>query len=345
MKVLLAPVVALVGLLLSFPVLFASGDPPSLGCASSTELDVVLATVRTRESGGDYTARARGSTASGAYQFIDATWATRGGYARAWQAPPGVQDLKAAEHVQGILDGHNGDVTAVPVVWYIGHLPAAGDAEWDTIPSPGAGNVLTPRQYQQRWLDEYHRQLAAASDGGQEPAPATRCVPGASIGTLADGYAYPGPAELFASAPVDAPHHDYPAWDWGLPVGTAIYAVRGGRVASVQHWPYNWWDYGCGQSSAGCQTCGIGATIEDHSGNRWTYCHGTNVHVQTGDTVAAGTQILTSGNTGRSSGPHLHLQVRTPDGRLRCPQPLLRSLRDDAMGLDPATLPTTGCFY
>jgi Peptidase family M23 len=345
MKVLLAPAVVVVGLLMSFPVLFATGDPPPpVGCASSAELDVVLATVRTREAGGDYTARARGSTASGAYQFIDATWANYGGYPRAWQAPPHIQDQKAAEHVQAILDGHNADITAVPVIWYIGHLPAAGAAEWDTVPARSAGNVLTPRQYQQRWLDEYQRQLAATSGRDQEPPRAAGCVAGAPLGALADGYAYPGPADVFTTASVDAPHHDYPAWDWGLPVGTPVYAVRGGRV-TVQHWPHNWWDHGCGQSPGGCQPCGVGVTIEDDAGNRWGYCHGSNVHVQTGDTVTAGTQILTSGNTGRSSGPHLHLQVRTPDGRLRCPQPLLHSLREDARGIDPVSLPTGGCFY
>jgi hypothetical protein len=344
-KALLAPVVVVVGLLMLFPVLFATGDPPPpVGCGMSGELDVVLATVRIRESGGDYTARARGSTASGAYQFIDATWAKYGGYARAWQAPPEVQDQKAAEHVQGILDGHGGDITAVPVVWYIGHLPAVGDAEWDTIPAPGAGNVLTPRQYQQRWLDEYKRQLATARRD-QESPPVQGCVPGAPIGALADGYSYPGPADRFATAPVDSAHHHYPAWDWGLPVGTPIYAVHGGRVASVQNWPHNWWDQACGLSPGGCQPCGVGVTVEDDAGNGWTYCHGSNVHVRTGDTVTAGTQILTSGNTGRSSGPHLHLQVRTVDGRLRCPQPLLRSLLDNARGIDPASLPTTGCSY
>jgi murein DD-endopeptidase MepM/ murein hydrolase activator NlpD len=345
MKVVLAPVVVVVGLLMSFPVLFATGDaPPLAGCgAGGGDLDVILGTIRARESGGDYTARARGSSASGAYQFTDATWAGYDGYAHAWQAPSHVQDQRAAEHVQRILDTQDGNVGAVPVVWYLGHLPADGSAEWDLVPAPGAGNVLTPREYQQHWLDEYDRRLAGAGARDQVGPPTTGCVSGAAIGAVADGNAYPGPADLFASAPVDAPHHDYPAWDWGLPVGTPIYAVRGGRVISVQQWPHNWWDYGCGQGRAECRACGIGVTIEDDAGNRWGYCHASDVHVQTADTVDAGTEILTSGNTGRSSGPHLHLQIRTADGELRCPQPLLRSLRDESRGVDPAELPTAGC--
>lgn len=340
MKLLAAPIAALVVGLLSFPVLFASGDPTPTGCNGTTDLGAVLVTIRTLESGGDYTARASGSSASGAYQFIDGTWARYGGYAQAWQAPPALQDAAATEHVTGILDAHDGDVAAVPVVWYLGHRPADGAPEWDTVPGAGAGNRLTPRQYQQRWLAEYDRQRSATTAvqlGG--------CTAGLAIAPLADGYAYPGPADLFAAARVDNPHHDYPAWDWAIPLGTPLYAVRAGTVISVQDWPHNWWDHGCGPSAPGCSPCGIGVTIEDTDGTRWTYCHGSARHVSAGQAVSAGSQILTSGNSGRSSGPHLHLQIRTPDGQLRCPQPLLRSLQHSAAGLDPTALPTFGCTY
>jgi len=98
--------------------------------------------------------------------------------------------------------------------------------------------------------------------------------------------------------------------------------------------------------TAGCSTCGIGVTVvDDDAATRWTYCHGDALLVAVGDTVAAGQQLLASGNTGRSSGPHLHLQIRTADGVLRCPQPLLRSLRDTGVGRDPVGLPSVGCSY
>lgn len=347
MKLLAVPVVAVIAALFSFPVLFATGDSPGLGCTAGGDVAPILATIRTLESGGDYTIRAAGSSASGAYQFLDSTWAAYGGYPQAWQAPPAVQDAKAAENVRSILDAHDGDVTAVPVVWYIGHLPDPGATEWDQVPAPRAGNRLTPRQYQQRWLAQYQQQQApTVGNAASSPqAATTACAPGGSIVALNDGYAYPAPVELFAAAAVDEPHHDYPAWDWAVPVGTPIYAMRGGQVVAVQYWPHNWWDHGCAQNETGCQTCGIGVTIQDDTGTRWAYCHGTAVHVAAGATVAAGTQILSSGNTGRSSGPHLHLQIRTPDGQLRCPQPLLRALRDQGAGVDPQSLPTSGCSY
>jgi hypothetical protein len=129
-----------------------------------TQLAVVLATIRAIESGGDYTAASRSSSASGAYQFIDSSWGGYGGYTRALHAPPPVQDAKAAEWATAILQRNGGDVTAVPVSWYLGHVPVG--AEWDTIPPVGA-NTLTPRQYQQRWMAKYAELL------GRPDAPMT----------------------------------------------------------------------------------------------------------------------------------------------------------------------------
>jgi hypothetical protein len=121
---------------------------------------VVLAVIRAMESSGDYTAASQSSTASGAYQFVDSTWGGYGGYARALDAPPAIQDAKAAEWATAILDRNAGDVTAVPVSWYLGHVPVAG--EWDRIP-PYPGNTLTPRQYQQRWMATYTELLGDAA--------------------------------------------------------------------------------------------------------------------------------------------------------------------------------------
>ena len=94
-----------------------------------------------------------------------------------------------------------------------------------------------------------------------------------------------------------------------------------------------------------CRTCGVGLTIVDDTGTRWTYCHGTTLLVAIGDTVTAGQQVLWSGNTGRSGTPHLHLEIRTANDIRRCPQPLVRSLYHDGVGLDPDSLPTNGCSF
>ena len=341
MKLLAIPLTVLTAGLMIFPALFAGGDPTPTGCINTAPIPTVLATIRTIESGGDYTARNSGSNASGAYQFLDSTWANYGGVPHAWEALAAVQDAKASKQVIGILDEHGRDVTAIPIVWYIGHVPADGATEWDTIPYPDAGNVLTPRQYQTRWLTEYAHQTATPDRAGGGCS-----IPGGgSIAANSDGYAIPGPADLFAVADVYAPHAEYPAWDWLIPLGTPIYAIRGGTVTTVQYWPYNWWDQGCSTNPTGCHTCGIGITIIDQDGNHWAYCHGTAAHVHEGQTITAGTQILTSGNTGRSGAPHLHIELHTPDGERRCIGPLLAAIRAGTAVPTPGILPTSGCWW
>jgi murein DD-endopeptidase MepM/ murein hydrolase activator NlpD len=349
------PAALLLGVML-VPVVLAGGDaPPPNSCGQpSGPIGVVLATIREVESGGDYSAESGGSTASGAYQFLDSSWAGYGGYTRAKDAPPAVQDAKAAEYVRKIFDRHGGDVTAVPVTWYLGHVPEAGSTEWDTIPMSGAGNLLTPRQYQAKWLATYEQLLERAGTTIAPPASAddrtapvaASCVGGA-VPPIARGWSLPGPRALIDSHPeaLDDPHHDYPAWDWLIPEGTPIYAVRAGAVTVVRVWPYNWWTEGCGRGGrAGCDTCGVGVTIVDTDGVHWSYCHGGNLTTALGASVTAGQQIMWSGNSGRSGAPHLHLEVRV-HGTQRCPQPLLVSLYFNSTPVQPTLLPETGCSF
>lgn len=131
-----------------------AGDPelrPALAGCGLDGMPAILATIRTLESSGDYQAVNPNalSGATGAYQFIGDTWGGSGGYSAAYQAPPAVQDAKAAEHVQHWLNV--GGVPAVPVGWY---YPAALAEPWrmDVVPAPEAGNTTTPRQYADKWM-------------------------------------------------------------------------------------------------------------------------------------------------------------------------------------------------
>jgi murein DD-endopeptidase MepM/ murein hydrolase activator NlpD len=125
----------------------------------------------------------------------------------------------------------------------------------------------------------------------------------------------------------DDPHHDYPAIDLPVPSGTRAYAVTSGRAAVFT-------DAGCGK----------GVQLTGDNGAVYTYCHFRKHSIRSGR-VGAGKLIGRTGNTGNSSGPHLHFQIRTPDGRLRCPQRMLLALYDGRRPPRPGNLPTSGCFF
>lgn len=81
--------------------------------------------------------------------------------------------------------------------------------------------------------------------------------------------------------------------DWATPVGTPIYASCGGTVAKAG------WGSGYGYV----------VYINHPDGRQTRYAHLSKVLVKVGDTVKQGEKIALSGNTGISSGPHLHFEM------------------------------------
>lgn len=125
-------------------------------------VDQIAQTIRIRESGGNYTDPPNGpkATASGAYQYINSTWqaeATKAGvdwqgngWTSAYMAPASVQDQVAKNNIQNILNANNGNIEAVPNVWYTGN--AAGNM---TASQLAANGGQTSQQYTQKWLTDY----------------------------------------------------------------------------------------------------------------------------------------------------------------------------------------------
>lgn len=327
LKAPLASVLLLAAALLAIPVVIGgNGVTSAAGCGN---LAVILDTIRSIESGGDYPLPKNRGGASGAYQYVDSTWNNYEGYKSAYLAPPEIQDARAVTDVQAILAKFGG-VAYVPIVWY--WPKAASDpSQLDIVPMPGAGNRLSVREYQQHWLAVYESKLAGS--------PGTTCV-----GDIqADGrYTLPIDRALIAAHPsmLDEPHHDYPAIDLLIPIGSPVYAVRGGTVARVVNWPYNCWELGrCDE------TCGVGLSINGDDGVRYIYCHGSRLNNLTvGVPIAAGQLLMWSGNTGRSGAPHLHFEIRI-NGQQRCPQRLLRSIYETGEAIAPAYLPAGGCSF
>ncbi|MFW5710002.1 MAG: M23 family metallopeptidase [Bacteroidota bacterium] len=82
--------------------------------------------------------------------------------------------------------------------------------------------------------------------------------------------------------------------DIACPIGTRISAARNGKVI------FSGYSGGYGK-----------LVIIKHSRNYCTYYgHLNKILVKKGDTVATGQKIAISGNTGRTTGPHLHFEVR-----------------------------------
>jgi murein DD-endopeptidase MepM/ murein hydrolase activator NlpD len=50
--------------------------------------------------------------------------------------------------------------------------------------------------------------------------------------------------------------------------------------------------------------------VEHADGKETFYAHADKIFVQEGQTVGVGTMIATVGSTGKSTGPHLHFEVR-----------------------------------
>lgn len=162
-------------------------------------------------------------------------------------------------------------------------------------------------------------------------------------------YAYPIPHDAAAIADVLSTHHDYPASDIGIPVGTPLYAPVTGTVTLTTNTSFQWYEpHGtyCHPSATNlCQLCGVGLHITDANGWEWSICHMSRNDMKTGDTVTAGQQLGLSGNTGHSSGPHLHFGIQSPAGVKTCPQQLLEALYNNTPVPDLNTLPSTGCTH
>lgn len=99
--------------------------------------------------------------------------------------------------------------------------------------------------------------------------------------------------------------------DIGVPVGTSIYAVMDGTVIDVKHKGRN---HGAGKL----------VILKHDNGLTTKYFHLSEPLVKKGDSVLAGQEIAKSGNTGRTTGPHLHFQIEL-NGKAFDPLPWLKS--------------------
>ncbi len=166
-------------------------------------------------------------------------------------------------------------------------------------------------------IEGAYRRLRRALDGGDGPAGdrAVGLPPVAGAGAAdarprdgEDRWRWPLAREGFVTRAFDASGATgHPGLDVAVPTGSYVRAARPGVVVEA------------GTDSV----YGRYLRLEHRSGARSLYGHAGWLFVGPGDTVEGGEVVALSGNTGRSSAPHLHFEVRQ-EGEAVDPARLLR---------------------
>jgi murein DD-endopeptidase MepM/ murein hydrolase activator NlpD len=97
--------------------------------------------------------------------------------------------------------------------------------------------------------------------------------------------------------------HKHSGQDFAVPIGTAVHAAHTGTVVKAG-------PHGAGDGDA----YGNAIVIRHSDGKFSQYAHLSRIEVHIGENVKTGEEIAKSGNTGNTTGPHLHFEIRnTPN--------------------------------
>lgn len=130
--------------------------------------------------------------------------------------------------------------------------------------------------------------------------------------------------------PISGKRAGHSGMDLAVPTDTASHAIQSGVVMkSEYHYSY-----------------GIFVKIDHGNGLCSTYAHNSLLNVKEGDIVAKGDVISLSGSTGRSTGPHLHFEMRQDNVRVN-PRDYLPTTNTNTTSItnysDPALENTAEC--
>lgn len=190
------------------------------------------------------------------------------------------------------------------------------------------------------FLAKYGSSAPPVPAGDAPAAVIGACSGDGSTSAVIGGYSLPTSVKIYEEkkAYFLADHHlkrnggPSPGADIPLPVNTLIYSMTDGIVEKAPAQSKN-------------EGYGLGVYILAPNGIRYVYGHGADggsfPGARQGDKVKAGQPIMHSGNTGKSTGPHLHISV-VVKGEQRCPQRLFESI-NAGQPIDPTTLSAVGC--
>jgi hypothetical protein len=154
--------------------------------------------------------------------------------------------------------------------------------------------------------------------GGQQQMTGWRTAP------ITQGF---GPTDTELDGAYAGAAHFNKGLDFGVPIGTPIDSVVGGTVVAAGDQGDGW---------------GISVKVKDANGYIHNYGHLSGVNVQAGQTIQAGTIVGASGNSGKSTGPHVSYDVLDPNGQYIDPSGFLSAPGSGAGG--NVTYPGGGGF-
>ena len=102
---------------------------------------------------------------------------------------------------------------------------------------------------------------------------------------------------------------EHKAIDIAASSGSPVYAAEDGTVSYVQIWDGSY-------DTTGMMSYGHMVEIRHTDGNTTLYAHLSEINVQQGKKVVRGQRIGRVGSTGNATGPHLHFEVITSEGKV-----------------------------
>lgn len=246
-------------------------------------LDSFMDALGQKESTNNYQARNKSSGAYGKYQIMPqywSAWAQQAGLSPNAPKTPKNQEKVARNRVRKLYEKY-GNWADVASVWYSGRPYSKVNANAAQSSGPSIKNYV-------------NSVLQAANKGGRGMS-----LP-VSKGRITQVYGR-------TNEPLDSGGFNK-GLDIGVPVGTAVRSVTGGRVVKAG-WGEDGW--------------GVSVKVVDDEGNTHNYGHLSGTDVKVGDRVKSGQVIARSGNSGASTGPHLSYDVKGTYGHYVDPSPWL----------------------
>lgn len=118
-------------------------------------------------------------------------------------------------------------------------------------------------------------------------------------------YLFPVPNSSEITQEYSAEHK---AIDIAASSGSPVYAAEDGTVSYVQIWDGSY-------DTTGMMSYGHMVEVRHADGNTTLYAHLSEINVQQGEKVVHGQRIGRVGSTGNATGPHLHFEVITSEGK------------------------------